>query len=159
MSHDCYVSSTPFRLSSDTSPEEVQKLLDSEMDYYRLDLVLYEDGLEGQKFILEREVTQVGGLFAQRIRDLVAEMSSLVKDGFAVTVRADSMSDDRDEMIYGGPTPEAIEQAKASYLAQAAFDALQDNVLARELLLQRLSSDPEDTQGMDDLVRSIRPTN
>ena len=141
MSHDSYISSTSFRLSSDAAEDAIRALIQKHMDGYQVDLAFYEPHAAGDKFALESEVREVGDSFNTRIHALVDAMAPHVLDFFAVTIRNDSMSDDRDEMAYGGPNPEAIQQGIAKLVVDETLSTLRLNPLAMDLLRERLLAD------------------
>lgn len=141
MAHDSYISSTAFRLASDASEDAIRGLIEEHMDGYVVHLAFFEPSSEGDRFALESEVAEVGDSFPSRIHALVDAMAPHVAEFFAVTVRNDSMSDDRDEMAYGGPTPEAIQHGIAKLVVDETLSTLRCNPLAMDLLRERLLAD------------------
>lgn len=143
MAHDSYISSTAFRLASDASEDAIRELIQEHMDGYAVELSFFEPSREGDKFALESAVAEVGDSFTTRIHALVDAMAPHVLDFFAVTIRNDSMSDDRDEMAYGGPTPEAIQHGIAKLVVDETLSTLRCNPLAMDLLRERLLADQD----------------
>jgi hypothetical protein len=141
MAHDSYISSTSFRLVSDESEDAIRALIQEHMDDYQVDLSFTEPHADGDKFSLESENAEVGDSFNERVHNLVQAMAPHVQDFFAVTIRNDSMSDDRDDMAYGGPSPEMIREGIAKLVVDETLDTLKNNPRAMALLRERLLAD------------------
>lgn len=99
---------TEFQLANPKSKAAINRLIKKHMDDYDLTLEPVDD----RAFSLEAndgDGIDVGDSYPQRVGELVAAMAPYVNDAFCVTLRTDSMSDERDQEFVGGPTPEAIE--------------------------------------------------
>lgn len=142
MPDTCITNATTFRLVDDAAHDTVRELIQEHMDGYRVSLEFLEPCPDGDRYVLEMEVTEVGHSFSHRVESLISAMTPHVLDAFSVVVREDSMSDDRDQTLFGGPSLAAIEVFRTECAVKEAKDSLRD-VDARSAMLQALLNDPD----------------
>lgn len=147
---------TEFQLADPKSKAAIKRLIKKHMDDY--DLVLEPDG--ETLFTLEAndgEGSEVGDSYPERVGELVAAMGPYVKDAFCVTLRTDSMSDERDQVFFGGPSPEAIEDYRFKQHTEEAL-ALFAGSDARHVAMRALLTDIAKSGQVPELVnpRDIR---
>lgn len=83
-----------------------------------------------ERYRIEMEGTEVPQAPGVDLRKIVREMGSLVTNGFSLRMRDDSMSDERDEIHYGGPNARAIADFEGRDQVQDALDQLGTSPLA-----------------------------
>lgn len=116
-----YIHSTPFRLKPGAGVADAfRERLEEHFYERRVDLEEVEPGV----FRLQMEAQDVSDFFADSVSDFLPKISDLVKDAFEVTLREDTMADERDWLGYAGPTPEAIDGLKKASAAREAMDLL-----------------------------------
>jgi hypothetical protein len=129
------ISSTSFALKEGqaegqagaSAVEAVRALIATHMGDYVIHLDQVSNGRAGEvgdRYELNNDGDDVGDSYNSRIVSLVSAMSAYVAEGFSVIIREDSLSDDRDEEILGGPTPAAIENFKRGRLVDQALQLL-----------------------------------
>lgn len=136
---------TGFKLTSaEKSIKEIEKLITKHMDDYAVAIVL-ED--HNGRYCLDMDASDVGDSFSDRVGALVSSMSPFVIDCFCVTVREDSMSDDRDQDFIGGPSDASIEGFRSKLAIEKAIQILSGAGTraeqAREALQKLFSSESE----------------
>jgi hypothetical protein len=146
MSKDvCLVGATGFRLLHGEHVDAeavILGLIENHMDGSGVTLEMLHASDDGDRYVLEMETEEVGHSFPERLENLIKAMSPHVLDAFSVTIREDVMSDDRDQVIYGGPSPEAIEAFRIEHSVKEVQQYLGD-VKVREALLKVLLQDPQ----------------
>lgn len=117
--------STKFQLNKGVASEAaVEALILKHVDDYDLTLEINGDTDE---YVLCFDGGEVGNSFPHRVRALVAALGEHVTGPFMIQLRIDSMSDERDTEIFGGPSNEAIAQFSEAYYLKEAMDLLGGN--------------------------------
>lgn len=130
MSVCSYLSSTSFTLSKEKGDEAciaaIEGLIASHFDGdYDIELTKSDVDHQGcVKYCLDLDVGEVGDSFASSVMSFAKKLEPFVGESFCITVRNDSMSDDRDTEIFCGPTPEAIANFRAAYALGNALECL-----------------------------------
>lgn len=138
--------STPFCLVNGRQSEDVvYNLIVKHMDDYRIHLER-----AGDQYVIEFDAQDVGQSFPERLRNLISSLGPHVTNAFVVQLREDSMMDERDEEVFGGPSKEAITEFRRNYYQRRAMDILQGEApdlaaLMREALAGKLVR-PEDVR-------------
>lgn len=116
-----YIHSTPFRLAPGAGVADAfRERIEEHFYERRVDLEEVEPGV----FRLQMEAQDVSDFFVDSVSDFLPKISDLVKDAFEVTLREDTMADERDWLGYAGPTPEAIDALKKASAAREAMELL-----------------------------------
>lgn len=112
--------STAFNLlNGKTSERAIDDLIVLHMDDYKVYLNRCDS-----KFILAFDGAEVGPSFNERVRNLAKAMAPHVKDAFMVQVRENTMSDDRDEDVFGGPDEATIQAFAHDFYLKEAIEIL-----------------------------------
>lgn len=138
----CVCNGTRFRLASPESRNAIQELMHEHMDGYLVDFDedTLPDGSVG--YYLGMDTEDVGDSFRERLEKLIAAMAPHVLDAFRVTVRTDSMNDDdRDLILFGGPSNQAILEFQTQCAVKDAMELLRGTDL-KAAMLAALLEDP-----------------
>lgn len=111
---------TNFKLNAPT--EMIEKLIDLHMGDYSLNIDKHDDG----SFSLDMPggSEEVGESYSGRIECLVKSMQPYVLDGFSITLREDTMRDERDMEFFGGPTEEIADDFRCKTRIKEALELL-----------------------------------
>jgi hypothetical protein len=138
MSTYCYLESTNFTLvGGEDSIPAIEALIEEHLDDYGVGVYCSDQGRQKEfLYALAMDGDDVGDSFCERVGSLVDAMTPLVSDCFTVTVRSDSMGDERDTHFVGGPSREAIDAYEENRRVAAALEILNvhDTYAAREIL-------------------------
>lgn len=140
MSIDITLTCESFQLANPQAEAAIQNLIKEHMDDYKMKLE--SDG--DDRFYLEANrgnSANVGDSYSGRVQELVDAMAPYVKDAFSVTLREDSMEDERDCVFIGGPTPKSIEDYQFKQQieqALALFSSDDDRQVAMRALLNSI---------------------
>lgn len=118
--HKVVLCSTFHLVNGEKSVPAIESLIEKHVDDHRLELVILDGGTT-PSFSLEMEGEEVGDSFGERLSSLAKEMTPYLADSFCMTLRADSMSDERDNNIFGGPSPESVDEFRQNHYINEAL--------------------------------------
>jgi hypothetical protein len=144
MSISVYLTSSPIPLV-EGAEARAQVLIEEHFGSYARPIQL-EQNPDGT-YQLFMDTTDVGHGFSERLQPAVDALGALCSNAFRVLMREDSMSDERDQMFYGGPDPQTVKAFIARSNVEEAISQLGTSELemqARARLGELLGRTPGD---------------
>lgn len=150
MSIDITLTCDNFQLANPQAKAAIQNLIKEHMGDYKMKL----ESEDNDRFYLEANrgnSANVGDSYSGRVQELVDAMAPYVKEAFSVTLREDSMEDERDCVIIGGPTPKSIENYQFKQQIEQALALFSSND-DRQLAMRALLNSIKESGQVSDLV-------
>lgn len=112
---------TPFGVvNGRKSADAISDLIFDYMDGYPVRLEHVGD----HRYQIELDGTDVGHSFPERLRDFIAAIQPHVTDAFVVQLREETMRDENDEEMFGGPDNASIAAFRKNYYQERAIDIM-----------------------------------